>query len=143
MQSVYSWAGYVSPVTRQFVVKRGCRYHLIISTPSPHWALLLLQSRIITPLILTYICMPPLPLEKIFQITPVDPFEVHLSVDGKTDKCSRGEDIDFELQGFSIYGQVRFLGPIRPSLPLCTIVLPLIESYIQNLSPRYKGPIAM
>ena len=27
-------------------------------------------------------------------------------VDGETDQCSRAEDINFELIGFSVYGQV-------------------------------------
>ena len=35
-----------------------------------------------------------------------DPTEVSLMVDGATDQCSRGEDIDFELVGFSVFGQV-------------------------------------
>ena len=35
-----------------------------------------------------------------------DPTEVSLLVDGTTDQCSRGEDIDFELVGFSVFGQV-------------------------------------
>ena len=35
-----------------------------------------------------------------------DPTEVSLLVDGATDQCSRGEDIDFELVGFSVFGQV-------------------------------------
>lgn len=34
------------------------------------------------------------------------PTEVSLMVDGATDQCSRGEDIDFELVGFSVFGQV-------------------------------------
>lgn len=36
----------------------------------------------------------------------LDPTEVSLMVDGTTDQCSRGEDIDFELVGFSVFGQV-------------------------------------
>ena len=27
-------------------------------------------------------------------------------IDGETDRCSRGEDINFQLLGFSVYGQV-------------------------------------
>lgn len=27
-------------------------------------------------------------------------------VDGETDRCSKGEDINFQLLGFSVYGQV-------------------------------------
>ena len=36
-----------------------------------------------------------------------EPEEVSLKVDGETDQCSRAEDINFEIIGFSIYGQVR------------------------------------
>ena len=32
--------------------------------------------------------------------------EVALKVDGGTDQCSRGEDINFEFLWFSVYGQV-------------------------------------
>jgi hypothetical protein len=35
-----------------------------------------------------------------------EPSEVSLVVDGKTDQCSRGEDINFNHVGFSVYGQV-------------------------------------
>ena len=35
-----------------------------------------------------------------------EPKEVRLDVDGETDKCSRAEDINFEMIGFSVYGQV-------------------------------------
>ena len=38
---------------------------------------------------------------KLFSLT--DPSEVVLVVDGTNDQCSRGEDIDFELVGFSVY----------------------------------------
>ena len=31
-----------------------------------------------------------------------------LKVDGETDKCSRAEDINFEMIGFSVFGQVDF-----------------------------------
>jgi len=41
---------------------------------------------------------------KLFSLT--EPSEVVLVVDGMNDQCSRGEDIDFELVGFSVYGQV-------------------------------------
>jgi len=41
---------------------------------------------------------------ELFSLT--DPSEVVLMVDGTNDQCSRGEDIDFELVGFSVYGQV-------------------------------------
>lgn len=36
----------------------------------------------------------------------LEPSEFSLLVDGETDKCSMAEDINFELLGFSIYGQV-------------------------------------
>ena len=35
-----------------------------------------------------------------------DPAEVKLHVDGSSDKCSKGEDIDFLFTGFAIFGQV-------------------------------------
>jgi len=37
-----------------------------------------------------------------------DPAEVKLMVDGTTDKCSKGEDIDFLFTGFAIFGQVLY-----------------------------------
>ena len=40
-------------------------------------------------------------------IPPTEPSEVHVTVDGETDLCSRGEDINFQLLGFSVFGQVR------------------------------------
>ena len=39
-------------------------------------------------------------------LLPSEPSEVSLVVDGKTDQCSRGEDINFNHVGFSVYGQV-------------------------------------
>ena len=49
----------------------------------------------------------PYPVTSIFfsGCTP-EPSEVALVVDGETDLCSRGEDVNFELLGFSVYGQV-------------------------------------
>ena len=35
------------------------------------------------------------------------PETVELTVDGQTDPCSRGEDINFQFAGFPINGQVR------------------------------------
>ena len=35
-----------------------------------------------------------------------DPPAVHLMVDGETDVCSRSQDINFDLLGFTVYGQV-------------------------------------
>ena len=35
-----------------------------------------------------------------------EPEEVSLKVDGKNDQCSRAEDVNFELIGFSVYGRV-------------------------------------
>ena len=48
-------------------------------------------------------------------------------VDGTNDQCSRGEDIDFELVGFSVHGQVMNLlctfgqhsNTKGPLLPFC------------------------
>ena len=39
-----------------------------------------------------------------------DPPAVHLMVDGETDVCSRSQDINFDLLGFTVYGQVLSLG---------------------------------
>eukprot|EP00731_Ephydatia_muelleri_P009676 Em0005g262a len=39
-----------------------------------------------------------------------DPPAVHLTVDGETDVCSRSQDINFDLLGFTVYGQVLSLG---------------------------------
>ena len=36
----------------------------------------------------------------------LEPSEVKLHVDGSTDKCSKGEDINFLFTGFTILGQV-------------------------------------
>ncbi|XP_014293397.1 BOS complex subunit NOMO3 isoform X1 [Halyomorpha halys] len=35
-----------------------------------------------------------------------DPSEVYLSVDGVTDSCSQGKDINFEFKGFAVFGRV-------------------------------------
>ncbi|XP_043236772.1 nodal modulator 1-like [Amphibalanus amphitrite] len=39
-----------------------------------------------------------------------EPSEVALSVDGETDMCSQGQDVDFTFQGFGVTGQVVSLG---------------------------------
>ncbi|KAF0301730.1 Nodal modulator 2 [Amphibalanus amphitrite] len=39
-----------------------------------------------------------------------EPSEVALSVDGETDMCSQGQDVDFTFQGFGVTGQVISLG---------------------------------
>jgi len=36
-----------------------------------------------------------------------EPQSVELSINGKTDKCSLGEDINFQFTGFGIVGKVR------------------------------------
>ena len=35
-----------------------------------------------------------------------EPESVELSINGKTDKCSSGEDINFQFTGFGITGKV-------------------------------------
>ena len=45
-------------------------------------------------------------------LLPSEPSEVSLVVDGKTDQCSRGEDINFNHIGFSVYGQVNIKGSL-------------------------------
>lgn len=36
-----------------------------------------------------------------------DPTSVEINIDGKTDQCSRGEDINFQFTGFGLVGTVR------------------------------------
>ena len=35
-----------------------------------------------------------------------EPLQVVVEVDGETDQCSRGEDINFQFLGFSVLGKV-------------------------------------
>ena len=37
-----------------------------------------------------------------------DPTSVELNIDGTTDKCSKGEDINFIFTGFTLSGKVGF-----------------------------------
>jgi len=37
-----------------------------------------------------------------------DPNSVELNIDGTTDKCSKGEDINFIFTGFTLSGKVGF-----------------------------------
>ena len=37
-----------------------------------------------------------------------DPSSVELNIDGSTDKCSKGEDINFIFTGFTLSGKVSF-----------------------------------
>ena len=39
-----------------------------------------------------------------------EPSEVTLTVDGETDMCSQGQDVDFSFLGFGVTGQVRWTG---------------------------------
>ena len=57
----------------------------------------LLQNKYFTLVIVMFMTVHP----------TAEPEEVSLKVDGETDQCSRAEDINFEIVGFSIYGQVR------------------------------------
>lgn len=46
-----------------------------------------------------------------FQVSPppgwsFEPEEVSLKVDGETDACSLGQDINFHFQGFAVIGKV-------------------------------------
>lgn len=47
-----------------------------------------------------------------------EPQSVELSINGKTDKCSLGEDINFQFTGFGIVGKVRLRTGIS-SMYLC------------------------
>ena len=38
-----------------------------------------------------------------------DPSSVELNIDGSTDKCSKGEDINFIFTGFTLSGKVSFV----------------------------------
>ena len=44
----------------------------------------------------------------IFNFFFVDPYSVELNIDGTTDKCSKGEDINFIFTGFTLSGKVSF-----------------------------------
>lgn len=35
-----------------------------------------------------------------------DPQSIELHIDGKTDQCSKGEDINFQFTGFGVVGKV-------------------------------------
>lgn len=48
-------------------------------------------------------------------------------VDGTTDQCSRGEDIDFELVGFSVFGQVSTSEPAAVWLCVRMCILSLVH----------------
>ena len=37
-----------------------------------------------------------------------EPQSVELHIDGQTDKCSKGEDINFQFTGFGVVGRVCF-----------------------------------
>ena len=36
-----------------------------------------------------------------------EPQSIQLHIDGKTDECSKGEDINFQFTGFGVVGKVR------------------------------------
>ena len=42
-----------------------------------------------------------------------DPESVELTIDGTTDKCSKGEDINFQFTGFGVVGKVGKIGIMR------------------------------
>ena len=41
-----------------------------------------------------------------FLPSPADPNSVELNIDGTTDRCSKGEDINFVFTGFTLSGKV-------------------------------------
>ena len=57
-----------------------------------------------------------------FLIWSPEPNSVDLHIDGTTDKCSKGEDINFRFTGFAIKGQVvskgQAMGPEGVTLKL-------------------------
>jgi len=51
-----------------------------------------------------------------------EPSKVKLHVDGSTDKCSKGEDINFMFTGFTIFGQVRISFVINQKISECDCI---------------------
>ena len=56
-----------------------------------------------------------------------EPKEVSIDIDGKTDKCSVQEDINFIFKGFSIAGQalIHFYLPVTKITSKCMCILVL------------------
>ena len=70
-------------------------------------------------------------------LLPSEPSEVSLVVDGETDQCSRGEDINFNHVGFSVYGQVN-KGHYSTQVPSCicyaVTLCALVYNYVMIVS---------
>ena len=43
-------------------------------------------------------------------VSYLEPTSVELNIDGTTDQCSRGEDVNFQFTGFGLIGTVRCIG---------------------------------
>ena len=62
-----------------------------------------------------------------------DPSSVELNIDGSTDKCSKGEDINFIFTGFTLSGKVSFVpfnSFFTQSGELCIILHPGTVAHI-------------
>ncbi|XP_077985075.1 BOS complex subunit NOMO1-like [Glandiceps talaboti] len=69
-----------------------------------------------------------------------DPSNVELSIDGKTDKCSQGVDINFQFTGFSIVGRVISKGESEgPGGVTVTLQNKGIESTVQQVKTDIGG----
>lgn len=60
--------------------------------------------------------------EYILQVNPppgwsFEPTEVHVNVDGKTDPCTKNEDINFFFKGFGLSGKVVTFGDLKMNGP--------------------------
>lgn len=43
----------------------------------------------------------------------IEPKQIDLNIDGKTDPCSKGEDLNFKFSGFAVKGQVSTFYTLR------------------------------
>ena len=75
---------------------------------------------------------------------PVEPSEVTLMVDGKTDLCSRQIDINFNHIGFSLYGQVLYYVPGYHPNPVSVNSLPSLNiTHKRKLHLVYKSVLCV
>ena len=61
-----------------------------------------------------------------------DPGSVELNIDGSTDKCSKGEDINFIFAGFTLSGKVNFITLSMTNLYLNTHALQNLLGYVTS-----------
>lgn len=67
------------------------------------------------------------------------PVKVALVVDGKTDVCSQGEDINFDLLGFSIHGQVSLLPHLLVGIQHGVVLVSLHRAWCGFDTARLEG----